>query len=68
MVGTGSLRVVGATTQLHLAVASWKVMEKLGMRREEHSVKEAWHGELGWVDGYTYAIVADEWRSEATGV
>ena len=48
-------------------VASWKVMEKLGMRREEHSVKDAWHGELGWVDGYTYAILADEWRSEPTG-
>ena len=38
------------------------------MRREEHSVKDAWHGELGWVDGYTYAIVADEWRSEASAV
>ena len=49
-------------------VASWKVMERLGMRREEHSVKDAWHGELGWVDGYTYAILADEWRSDTTGV
>ena len=37
------------------------------MRREDHSVKDAWHGELGWVDGYTYAILAVEWRSEATG-
>ena len=120
VVGTGSLRIVDAMTQSHLAdgpwraaqgelgymvdparagkgyataiaaalldlafgelrlhrvtagcfadnTGSWKVIEKLGMRREEHSVKDAWHGELGWVDGYTYAILAAEWRSEATG-
>lgn len=48
-------------------VASWKVRDKLGMRREEHSIKDAWHGELGWVDGYTSASVAHGWRSEATG-
>jgi RimJ/RimL family protein N-acetyltransferase len=47
--------------------ASWKVMEKLGMRREQHSVKDAWHGDLGWVDGFTYAILADEWRSGRCG-
>ena len=39
-----------------------------GIRERVWRVIEAWHGELGWVDGYTYAIVADEWRSEATGV
>ncbi|MDV3220959.1 GNAT family N-acetyltransferase [Intrasporangium sp.] len=42
-------------------VASWRVMEKLGMRREQHGVKDSWHAELGWVDGYTYAILAEEW-------
>jgi RimJ/RimL family protein N-acetyltransferase len=42
--------------------ASWRVMEKLGMRREQHGVKDSWHAELGWVDGYTYAILTDEWR------
>lgn len=41
--------------------ASWKVLEKLGMRREQHGVRDSWHAELGWVDGYTYAILADEW-------
>ena len=42
-------------------VASWRVMEKLGMRREQHGVKDSWHAELGWVDGFTYGILADEW-------
>ena len=42
-------------------VASWRVMEKLGMRREQHGVRDSWHAELGWVDGYTYAILAEEW-------
>lgn len=43
-------------------VGSWRVMEKLGMRREQHGVADSWHGELGWVDGYTYGILAEEWR------
>jgi RimJ/RimL family protein N-acetyltransferase len=41
--------------------ASWRVMEKLGMRREQHGVKDSFHAELGWIDGYTYAILAEEW-------
>lgn len=45
--------------------ASWRVMEKVGMRREQHGVRDSFHGDLGWVDGYTYAILAEEWR--ATG-
>ncbi|WP_350349465.1 GNAT family N-acetyltransferase [Agromyces sp. G08B096] len=50
--------------------ASWRVMEKLGMRREQHGVQDSWHAELGWVDGYTYAMLAEEWqrsRRTATG-
>ena len=43
-------------------VASWRVMEKAGMRREQHGVRDSWHAELGWVDGYTYAVLADERR------
>src|SRR6476659_9969633 len=43
-------------------VASWRVMEKLGMRREQHGVKDSFHSEFGWVDGYTYALLAEEWR------
>jgi RimJ/RimL family protein N-acetyltransferase len=44
-------------------VASWKVMEKLGMRREQHGVRDSWHAELGWIDGFTYALLAEEWRA-----
>jgi RimJ/RimL family protein N-acetyltransferase len=43
--------------------ASWRVMEKLGMRREQHGVRDSWHAELGWIDGYTYGILAEEWRA-----
>ena len=42
-------------------VASWRVLEKLGMRREQHGVKDSFHAELGWLDGYTYAVLAEEW-------
>jgi RimJ/RimL family protein N-acetyltransferase len=41
-------------------VASVRVLEKLGMRREEHAVRDSWHAELGWIDGCTYALLADE--------
>ena len=41
-------------------VASWRVMEKAGMRREQHGLRDSWHAELGWVDGFTYAVLADE--------
>jgi len=41
--------------------ASWRVLEKIGMRREQHGVQDSWHAELGWIDGYTYALLAEEW-------
>ena len=44
-------------------VASARVLEKGGMRREQHGVQDSWHAELGWVDGYTYAILAEEWAA-----
>lgn len=42
-------------------VASWRVMEKVGMRREAHTVRESLHRDRGWLDGLTYALLADEW-------
>ncbi|MER5479638.1 GNAT family protein [Streptomyces sp. NPDC002734] len=42
--------------------ASWRLMERLGMRREQHTVRESLHRELGWVDGIGYALLADEWQ------
>ena len=44
-------------------VASWRIMEKLGMRREEHNVAESLHRSGRWLDGLGYAILADEWRA-----
>ncbi|MGN6302290.1 MAG: GNAT family N-acetyltransferase, partial [Angustibacter sp.] len=43
--------------------ASARALEKAGMRREQHGVQDSWHAELGWVDGYQYAMLATEWRS-----
>ncbi len=42
--------------------ASVRVLEKVGMRREHHGVEDSWHAELGWVDGYQYAMLAREWK------
>ena len=44
---------------------SWRLMERLGMRREAHSVKESLHRDLGWLDGFTYALLAEEWAARA---
>jgi Acetyltransferases, including N-acetylases of ribosomal proteins len=43
-------------------VASWRVMEKLGMRREGHFVR-CQRIRDRWVDNYFYAILAEEWWS-----
>ncbi len=46
-------------------LASVRILEKVGMRREEHGVGDSWHAELGWVDGYTYAMLAESWRHDS---
>lgn len=43
-------------------LASVRLLEKVGMRREQHGVGDSWHAELGWADGYTYALLAETWR------
>ncbi len=45
-------------------VASWRIMEKLGMRREEHSRAESLHRSGRWLDGMGYGLLVDEWRAE----
>jgi RimJ/RimL family protein N-acetyltransferase len=42
--------------------ASYRLMERVGMRREAHTVKDALHPSGEWTDGYSYALLADEWR------
>jgi hypothetical protein len=50
-------------------IGSCRVMEKWGMRREQHGVQDSWHAEHGWVDGYTYALLRSEWEgSDAQSV
>lgn len=45
--------------------SSWRLMERLGMRREAHNVRDSLHRSGKWLDGYTYALLADEWREHA---
>jgi RimJ/RimL family protein N-acetyltransferase len=42
-------------------VASWRVMEKLGMRREAHFRKCISRPDNRWWDEYFYALLAEEW-------
>lgn len=47
---------------------SWRLLEKLGMRKEAHFVKEAafntdTDGNLIWQDSYGYAILEEEWMN-----
>jgi RimJ/RimL family protein N-acetyltransferase len=44
--------------------ASWRLMERLGMRREAASVRNELHRSRGWQDSYSYALLADEWPTE----
>lgn len=46
---------------------SWRLMERVGMRREEHAVQDSLHRNGEWMDGYRYALLADEWRARADG-
>jgi RimJ/RimL family protein N-acetyltransferase len=40
---------------------SWRLMERVGMRREVYAVKESLHRSGEWLDGMSYALLADEW-------
>ncbi len=42
--------------------ASWRLMERVGMRREVYTVRESLHRSGMWLDGIGYALLADEWR------
>jgi RimJ/RimL family protein N-acetyltransferase len=44
-------------------VASWRLMERVGMRRETHTIRDSLHRSLGWLDGYGYGLLKDEWES-----
>ena len=44
--------------------ASWRLMERLGMRCESRTVREFLHHSGAWLDAVGYALLADEWRAE----
>lgn len=46
-------------------LASRRLMERVGMRREHHAVRDSLHRSGEWVDGMGYALLADEWRGDA---
>lgn len=50
-----------------LNTASWKLLERLHMRREGHLVKNIWffkdeNGDPIWKDTFEYAILKEEWH------
>jgi RimJ/RimL family protein N-acetyltransferase len=60
----GLHRIIGRCDALNLASA--RLMERLGMRREAHFV----HSELfkgSWGDELVYAMLEDEWRARVSG-
>lgn len=46
---------------------SWRLMERVGMRREGYTVGESLHRSGQWLDGMMYALLADEWRDSMAG-
>jgi RimJ/RimL family protein N-acetyltransferase len=43
--------------------ASWRLMERVGMRRETHAVRDSLHRSGAWLDSFVYAVLADEWAA-----
>jgi RimJ/RimL family protein N-acetyltransferase len=44
-------------------VPSWRLLERVGMRREQHTKQDSLHRSGEWLDGMMYALLADEWIS-----
>lgn len=42
---------------------SWRLMERVGMRRESYGVRESLHRSGEWLDSVGYALLAEEWRA-----
>lgn len=43
-------------------LASRRLLERLGMRREQHTKRDSLHRNGEWMDGMMYALLAEEWR------
>ncbi len=64
----GARRVAAMCNPLN--TASWRLLERLGMRREGHLIQNIWfkRDEQGvpiWANTYEYAILAEEWNNRA---
>lgn len=44
---------------------SWRLMERVGMRREGYAVADSLHRSGEWLDGVSYALLAEEWRARS---
>jgi RimJ/RimL family protein N-acetyltransferase len=43
--------------------SSWRLMERVGMRREQRAVRESLHRSGRWLDTVAYALLHEEWSS-----
>ena len=46
-------------------VTSWRLMERVGMRRELHAQQDSLHRSGRWLDTVGYAVLAQEWKQHA---
>jgi RimJ/RimL family protein N-acetyltransferase len=44
-------------------VPSWRLMERIGMRREQYTLRDSLHRSGEWLDGMAYAILTEEWAA-----
>jgi RimJ/RimL family protein N-acetyltransferase len=47
--------------------SSWRLMERVGMRRESYNVRDSLHRSGDWLDGMVYALLAEEHRTDPAG-
>lgn len=47
--------------------ASWRLMERVGMRRENHGRATALHRDGSWHDDLKYALLCEEWSRASVG-
>ncbi|TKR22211.1 GNAT family N-acetyltransferase [Cellulomonas hominis] len=46
---------------------SWRLMERVGMRREGEYRADSLHRDGRWLDSYAYALLREEWQPAAPG-
>ena len=56
-----------------LNTASWKLLERLGMRREGHLLQNVWfkkdgNGQPIWADSFEYGILKGEWIDQKSNL